>query len=492
MKFKTPLVASGLMLSILTLNAQVQIGADIVGEAFGDNSGYSVSMPDANTVAIGAPLNDVSGNYSSGQVRVYTWSGSAWVQKGSDLDGEGSGDYSGYSVSMPDANTVAIGAPYNDGNGIDAGHVRVYTWSGTAWVQKGSDIDGEGSGDNSGYSVSMPDANTVAIGAPFNKIWDVGHVRIYTWNGNTWVQKGVDIDGESGGDYSGQSISMPDVNTVAIGATPNNIARVYIWNSTAWIKKGTNIVGETFGDNFGQSVSMPNANVIAIGAPLNSGGGYNAGHVRVYQWGSAGNNWSGPWMQSGVDIDGEAEGDNLGWSVSMPDENTLAIGAIGNDGNGVEAGHVRIYTFSSSASIWIQRGIDIDGESYADLCGHSVSMPNHDAIAIGAPHNTRDTVSSSGSKGHTRIFSLATIDVTENRPTFPFKLYPNPVNGVLKVEVDSEYFNTKYSIFDNTGRIVLNGQINSEIVSIELGYLAAGVYTFKVGENMEQTFMVNK
>ena len=434
MKFKTPLVASGLMLSILTLNAQVQIGAD--------------------------------------------------------LDGEGSGDYSGYSVSMPDANTVAIGAPYNDGNGIDAGHVRVYTWSGTAWVQKGSDIDGEGSGDNSGYSVSMPDANTVAIGAPFNKIWDVGHVRIYTWNGNTWVQKGVDIDGESGGDYSGQSISMPDVNTVAIGA--NNIARVYIWNSTAWIKKGTNIVGETFGDNFGQSVSMPNANVIAIGAPLNSGGGYNAGHVRVYQWGSAGNNWSGPWMQSGVDIDGEAEGDNLGWSVSMPDENTLAIGAIGNDGNGVEAGHVRIYTFSSSASIWIQRGIDIDGESYADLCGHSVSMPNHDAIAIGAPHNTRDTVSSSGSKGHTRIFSLATIDVTENRPTFPFKLYPNPVNGVLKVEVDSEYFNTKYSIFDNTGRIVLNGQINSEIVSIELDYLAAGVYTFKVGENMEQTFMVNK
>ena len=41
------------------------------------------------------------------------------------MDGERN-DYSGNSVSMPDSNTVAIGTPYNAGNGLGAGHVRIY------------------------------------------------------------------------------------------------------------------------------------------------------------------------------------------------------------------------------------------------------------------------------------------------------------------------------------------------------------------------------
>jgi len=51
----------------------------------------------------------------------------AQIQKGADIDGEAAGDFSGYSVSMPDANTLAIGAPYNNGNAASAGHVRVYS-----------------------------------------------------------------------------------------------------------------------------------------------------------------------------------------------------------------------------------------------------------------------------------------------------------------------------------------------------------------------------
>ncbi len=127
-------------------------------------------------------------------------------QKGTDIDGEFDNDRSGWSVSMPDANTVAIGAIYNSGNGAIAGHVRIYIWNGSAWIQKGTDIDGEAANDYSGYSVSMPDANTVAIGAPYNDNGngtDAGHVRIYTWNGSAWIQKGIDIDGEAAGDNSG-------------------------------------------------------------------------------------------------------------------------------------------------------------------------------------------------------------------------------------------------------------------------------------------------
>ena len=50
---------------------------------------------------------------------------------------------------------LAVGAPYNKGGGTDAGHVRVYNYTGTGWTQLGSDIDGEAAGDLSGHSVSL-------------------------------------------------------------------------------------------------------------------------------------------------------------------------------------------------------------------------------------------------------------------------------------------------------------------------------------------------
>jgi hypothetical protein len=125
LNFKSMFLAICMMLPVLTSNAQIQKGTDIDGEAAGDQSGQSVSMPDANTLAIGALSNDGNGA-NAGQVRVYNWSGTAWVKKGADIDGEAAGDFSGCSVSMPDANTLAIGAYFNDGKASNAGHVRVY------------------------------------------------------------------------------------------------------------------------------------------------------------------------------------------------------------------------------------------------------------------------------------------------------------------------------------------------------------------------------
>ena len=81
---------------------------------------------DGSIVAIGAYLNDGAGT-DAGHVRVYEYSGSSWSQKGGDIDGEAANDQSGYSVSLSsDGSIVAIGAYLNDGAGNGAGHVRVY------------------------------------------------------------------------------------------------------------------------------------------------------------------------------------------------------------------------------------------------------------------------------------------------------------------------------------------------------------------------------
>jgi len=114
-------------------------------------------------VAIGGIYNDGNGN-QAGHVRIYKNVNGTWTQQGADIDGEAAGDVSGYSVSLSsDGSTVAIGAYANDGNGTDSGHVRIYKNVNGTWTQQGSDIDGEAAGDQSGYGLS----HSAAMGVPW-------------------------------------------------------------------------------------------------------------------------------------------------------------------------------------------------------------------------------------------------------------------------------------------------------------------------------------
>ena len=125
---------------------------------------------DGSVLAIGAPNNDDNGPYS-GHTRIYQWKRLQLNKLGSDIDGEAAGDLSGESVSLSsDGSVLAIGAFRNDGNGNDAGHVRVFAWNGTTWLQRGSDIDGEAFMDYSGVSVSLSsDGSVLAIGVPLQR-----------------------------------------------------------------------------------------------------------------------------------------------------------------------------------------------------------------------------------------------------------------------------------------------------------------------------------
>jgi hypothetical protein len=272
-----------------------QVGNDINGEVVADFSGFSVSLSSDGTIlAIGAVSNDGNGA-NSGHVRVYQNISGNWVQLGNDIDGEATGDSSGSSVSLSsDGTIVAIGATSNDGNGVNSGHVRVYQNISGNWVQLGSDIDGEVSGDSSGFSVSLSaDGSVVAIGAPNNdgNGFNSGHVRVYQNISGNWIQLGSDIDGEVSIDQSGFSVSLSSNGSiVAIGAFSNDgngtvsgHVRVYKNNSGNWTQIGNDIDGEAANDSSGYSVSLSSdGSVLAIGAPNNDGNGVDSGHVRIF------------------------------------------------------------------------------------------------------------------------------------------------------------------------------------------------------------------
>jgi hypothetical protein len=402
-----------------SLFAQTQLGIDIDCEARGDINGGAVSMPDLNTVGIGAYRNDGGGN-SSGHVRIRRWNGSAWVPKGNDIDGSYAEEGIGWAVSMPDANTVGIGCVAGGGD------VRVYAWDGIEWVQKGLSFTPEDDYGWNGYAVSMPDANTIAMGSPHNDGGgaDAGSVRVYTWDGLQWVQKGGDLDGEFPDDYSGAALSMPDANTVAIGAEFNGgtgpfsgHTRIYAWNGIAWVQKGADIDGEAAYDHFGYAVSMPDSNTVAIGAKDNDGTASNAGHVRIYGWNGT------AWVQKGADIDGEAQDDHSGYAVSMAGANIVAIGAIWNNGSGLKAGQVRIYSWNGSA--WVQNGADIDGELPEGNLGYAVSMGDGNTVAVGAPNNNYRGPGS----GHVRVYATSVLGTDEAKASETFSVYPNPISA---------------------------------------------------------------
>lgn len=69
----------------------------------------------------------------------------------------------------------------------------------------------------------------------------------------------------------------------------------------------------------------------------------------MYEWDQSLESGNGDWTQKGSDIDGEADDDYSGHSVSLSNNGTIvAIGAIGNDGGGgSNSGHVRVYEYYS-------------------------------------------------------------------------------------------------------------------------------------------------
>jgi len=457
--------------------AQTQIGQDINGEAAGDQSGNGVSISsDGTIVAIGARYNEDNG-HQSGHVRVFKNIGGLWTQVGQDLDGEAIRDESGIFLSLSsDGSIVAIGAGGND----SSGHVRVYENIGGVWTQVGSDIDGEAVGDVSGSGVSLSsDGSIVAIGAPGNDDngENSGQVRVYENIGGVWTQEGSDIDGEAADDRFGNSVSLSSDGTrLAIGAYWNDgngsnsgHVRVFKNNGGIWTQIGSDIDGEAADDRFGENIALSsNGGIVAVGAYFNDGNGSNSGHVRVYE------NIEGVWTQIGSDIDGEAAGDQSGSSVSLSSDGSIvAIGGIFNFGLSGNSGHVRIY--KNTGGIWTQKGQDIDGEGYLDLLSNVALSSDGTILATGARLNSGNGQYS----GSTSIYDLTAVLSSDHFVMSQFTLQPNPTSSQFSIQLNESLQLEKINMYNNLGQIIKE-DINK---TIDVSKLSKGVYFVEVITN---------
>ena len=258
-----------------------QLGNDLNIEP---NSYNSLSMNlDGTVVSVGR----------NSYVEVLEYAEGTWVRKGQRINQEASSDYSDRVGLSLDGNSIAIGAYQNDGGGNNAGHVRVFTYDGSAWNQVGDDIDG-GPNDQLGYAVSLNiDGSILAIGSieddtpgTSNNEGSVSIFKKTTTTSGTisWVQMGDKIYGNRNSGFFGHDVSLDsDGVTLAVGnryayspETRSGEVQLFrlineVW--TYWTK-----IGGGYYDYFGSSVELSDD-----GTTLIAGGSYDKGMARIYQ-----------------------------------------------------------------------------------------------------------------------------------------------------------------------------------------------------------------
>ncbi len=245
---------------------------------------------------------------------------------------------------------------------------------------------------------------------------------------NSYAQKqiGNDIEGYWRLGLGAATCLSADGNTVAVGcwasgrynlaeAAIRNIGvhgnngqvRVYTKKTSSvagvhWEQVGdfilaeTNIAGLDDGEEFGRDLSLSDdGTILAIGASGNDGAGINTGHVRVY---GKLKDTSSPggfkWQQIGNDIDGTQENSFSGFSVSLSgDGNVVAIGAQGFDINNDLEDAGQVSVYKRSAdNNWVQIGDAIKGQSKTEHFGTSVSISQNGNILAIAGLNLGDNL----------------------------------------------------------------------------------------------------
>jgi hypothetical protein len=323
-----------------------------------------------------------------------------WLQVGSVLQGptENSKVNFGTSVAISgDGEWIAITAPGVDDqsvtpNEVNVGQVRILQvglgTNGTEWFPRGS-LKGPGPSREEKTSLAMSsDGKRLAVGYYESK---GGVVQLFerddernTFSDTVATEFVGDVDA-----WHGHSVDLSSDGTIlAIGAPRINTAngirsgavRIFQKIDSNWTQLGNDIEGKADNEFFGWSVSLRATDGlrVAVGSPDVI---YGGGSVRVYDW-SSGEFWE---EQAFPDISETSFG-LLGNSIALSSSGSiLAVGSRGTFGLG------RVQVFRELAGVgWIEDdGTGLVGEQDSDSFGDSVSLSSDGSIlAIGAPQNS--------------------------------------------------------------------------------------------------------
>ncbi|MEZ4365620.1 MAG: hypothetical protein R2939_04950 [Kofleriaceae bacterium] len=321
------------------------------------------------------------------------------------------GNYLAVSSINEYSNATGINGDQSNNSTVGAGAVYVFVRSGATWVQQAYiKAPANAAFNYFGWSLSFSeDGSRLAIGMPYQDVGgtNAGAAYIFTRTGSTWAQeaylKPTPVNFLS---YFGTSIVLSgDGDRVAIGQFLGLNVGVYVFAraGATWTQEAR--LQHTASDEFGWSVAMSADGArIAVGARIDDGvddgisnGNGPAGGVGVvYVHDRSGTTWSETAILKASNF---AAKDFFGASVGMsPDGARLVVGAPGEDSaaTGVDgdaadntaASAGAAYVFDLVGGIWTQSAyLKASNAEAGDQFGLSISLSADGArLVVGAPY----------------------------------------------------------------------------------------------------------
>jgi hypothetical protein len=322
----------------------------------GDGFGGSTCLK-GDIMIVGAPFTDIGANDSVGEVQYFKRISGAWVHQGSIPSPDGlSQDFFGYSVDFNGSHLV-VGAPFNDGNGLNSGAIYIYEYDGSVFNFVQKNVAGSGApGDEYGRSVAINDT-TIIVGAPKDDglVPDGGGAYLYRFNNNTWteLQKITSNFVEFGNEFFGYSVSIHN-DRCLIGATLDDDAAtdagtafVYLFDGTTWnFEQKLSPSDGASSHSFGFSTSI-NDSILIIGAFGANNSVPSSGAAYIYR--RNGTIWTEEEIlfQADVGID-----DWFGFDVDI-EGNTAIVTAVNNDEFVSNGGSIYLIRYDEVLDEWI-------------------------------------------------------------------------------------------------------------------------------------------
>ncbi|MCG8573639.1 MAG: T9SS type A sorting domain-containing protein [Flavobacteriales bacterium] len=374
-----------------------------------------------------------------------------WTQLGMDIDGDGTNDQSAWSVACSDdGNRIVVGARANDDGGPDAGQVKVYDYVGGSWIQIGSDINGLEGYENCGTSVDISaDGNRIAVSSRWNDTGgeNAGLVRVFDLVSGDWMQIGSSIVGDEEDDYLGWSLALSkDGNRLVAGAPGSDD----VYSAGGEVK----VFELEMGDWVQLGADIPSFGLnssMGLYVDINADGSRVVASAPEYSGGgtfaglvSIYEYSAGSWVQMGTEIVGASIDDNYGTCIAMNDAgDVIAIGSPGDDDGGLNAGAVHVFEYDGSD--WVQKGDDIVGEMADEKAGFGVDLNSDGTVlAVGAATNTLG--------GVVRVYQNLSSDWVQ-------------IDDDIVGEVSGDLFGYDVALNLNGGRLVVGAPNNDEIAS---------------------------
>ena len=243
-----------------------------------DEFGWSVAIS-GDTVSVGAPFHDVGANVDQGSAYVFVRSGVIWSQQQqlTAVDGAALDEF-GFSLAIS-GDTIAAGAPYDDvAINADQGSAYVFVRSAAVWDLQAHVAAADGAaGDRFGSAVAIS-GDTIAVGAPYDYVGansGQGSAHVFVRSGGTWSQQQqLTASGGAASDRFGNSVAISG-DTVVVGAPDDDVganinqgaAYLFLRSGATWSQQQQLTATDGLAvDNFGWSVAI-SGDTVAVGAP---------------------------------------------------------------------------------------------------------------------------------------------------------------------------------------------------------------------------------